>query len=169
MSKVLQFRSGGADGGEENVERILAKSAACPIRTVREKLVGAGLIPTRQRVYIGWLLFGNGDRHVTADLLFEEVRKSGMSLSLATIYNTLTQFKSAGLVRELAIYGGKTWFDTNIGPHYHFFDEEGRTMTDIPEDSLHLPSVPDVPEGMELLGIDVVVRIKKKAEPCDER
>ncbi|MGE3245955.1 MAG: iron response transcriptional regulator IrrA [Beijerinckiaceae bacterium] len=168
MSKVVEFKSGGEETRIENWERLLANSAACPISSVRERLTGAGLIPTRQRVYIGWLLFGGGDRHVTADILFEEVRRKGITLSLATIYNTLTQFKAAGLVREVAIYGGKTWFDTNTGPHYHFFDEENRTMADIPDDVFQLPSIPNVPEGMEVVGVDVVVRIRSKAKPTDE-
>ncbi|MCC2096112.1 MAG: transcriptional repressor [Hyphomicrobiales bacterium] len=139
----------------------LADSANCPVSEVRHKLKSAGLVPTRQRIAIGWLLFGKGDRHFTADTLFEETRSTGSKLSLATIYNTLTQFKSAGLIREVATYGGKTWFDTQTGPHYHFFDEEQGKMTDIPIEMLTPIAAPQVPEGMELVGVDVVVRVRR--------
>jgi Fur family transcriptional regulator, iron response regulator len=88
---------------------------------VSKLLRRAGLRPTRQRVALAALLFGNGDRHVTAEILHEEAVKAGERVSLATVYNTLHQFERAGLLREIAIGGQRAYFDTNISNHNHFF------------------------------------------------
>src|ERR1035437_5140983 len=87
--------------------------AGCPFHDVRMKLRAAGLRPTRQRIALGWLLFAKGDRHITAEMLFEEAAGARVRLSLATVYNTLHQFTEAGLLREIAVEGPKTYFDTN--------------------------------------------------------
>ena len=84
----------------------------CPVHELRTKLREAGLRPTRQRVALGWLLFAKGDRHITAEMLFEEATGSRVRISLATVYNTLHQFTEAGLLREIAVEGPKTYFDT---------------------------------------------------------
>lgn len=100
-----------------------------------EKLRGAGLRPTRQRLALGGLLFASGDRHVSAEILHAEASAAGEQVSLATVYNTLHQFTEAGLLRELAIDGGKAYFDTNTSNHNHFFIEEHGELMDIPGDS----------------------------------
>src|SRR5438045_3767659 len=86
---------------------------ACPVNSLKSKLRNSGLRPTRQRVSLGWLLFAKGDRHVTAELLYEEAVRARVPVSVATVYNTLHQFTEAGLLREVAIDGSKTYFDTN--------------------------------------------------------
>jgi len=164
----MNRKPGSRTGGETKVEYVtrsedVVRSGVCPIRQTRERLREAGLVPTRQRVSIGWLLFGKGDRHVTADMLYAELRKQRFPLSQATVYNTLTQFKNANLVREIATFGGKTWYDTNVGPHHHYFSEDDRTMFDLPDGAMALSQTPPVPEGMELVGVDVVVRVRRKA------
>ena len=78
------------------------------------------------------LLFGNGDRHVTAEMLHEEAVQAGERVSLATVYNTLHQFKRAGLLREIAIGGQRAYFDTNTSNHNHFFVEAEGRLIDIP-------------------------------------
>ncbi|MBS0267943.1 MAG: transcriptional repressor, partial [Proteobacteria bacterium] len=88
--------------------------------TTTEILRKSGLRPTRQRMTLGRLLFEGGDRHVTAEQLHAEVAGLGEHVSLATVYNTLHQFKRAGLLRELAIEGSKAYFDTNTSNHNHF-------------------------------------------------
>ena len=95
---------------------VRSPDASCSFRNVRDRLQSAGLRPTRQRMALGWLLFGKGDRHVTAEALFEEARGSKTALSLATVYNTLRQFSEASLLREIAVYGSRIWYDTNTGP-----------------------------------------------------
>ncbi len=126
-----------------------------------QRLRGAGLRPTRQRMALGKLLFERGDRHVTAELLHEEAVAGGEKVSLATVYNTLHQFKNAGLLREIAIDGAKTYFDTNISNHSHFFIEDEERLIDLPDDTITVAGVPDAPEGMEVVHVDVVIRLRK--------
>lgn len=137
--------------------------AGCPVHALRETLRGAGLRPTRQRVALGWLLFGRGHRHVTAERLYDEAASTRVLLSLATVYNTLHQFTEAGLLREIAVDGAKTWFDTNTTPHHHFLIEgEVNELVDIPGDLVEIARLPSLPNGMELVDVDVVVRIRRK-------
>jgi Fur family iron response transcriptional regulator len=125
-------------------------------------LVGAGLRPTRQRLSLAELLFAKGDRHVSAERLHEEAERVSVSVSLATVYNTLHQFTEAGLLREVAVEGTKTYFDTNVSDHYHFFMEDEGKVVDIPG-GMRVSELPEVPEGMEITRVDVVVRLRKKA------
>lgn len=129
--------------------------------SAREMLVEAGLRPTRQRVSLAELLFAKGDRHVSAELLQEEAEAVKVSVSLATIYNTLHQFTEAGLLREVAVEGTKTYFDTNTSDHHHFYYQEDGKVVDIPE-GIEVNALPEVPEGMEIAGVDVVVRLRCK-------
>jgi Fur family iron response transcriptional regulator len=132
------------------------------VRRTAKLLREAGLRPTRQRLALGTLLFKGEDRHVTAELLHAEAIAIGHHVSLATVYNTLHQFKRAGLLRELAIDGAKAYFDTNTSNHNHFFFESQGELRDIPSDAIHVDGVPEPPEGMQISHIDVVVRIVKK-------
>lgn len=129
---------------------------------VRVLLRNAGLRPTRQRVALGELLFANGDRHVTAEVLHEEAIHRSIPVSLATVYNTLHQFTAAGLLREVAVDGAKTYFDTNTSNHYHFFFEGENRIMDIPDGSVAVDGLPRPPEGMEIDRVDVLVRLKPK-------
>ena len=95
-----------------------------PVADVRTMLRKVGLRPTRQRMALGWILFAKGDRHLTAEMLFEEASKARVPVSLATVYNTLNQFTEVGLLRQVAVDGSKTYFDTNVSDHHHFFVEE---------------------------------------------
>lgn len=128
---------------------------------IAERLRGAGLRPTRQRQALGQLLFGSGDRHVTAETLHAEALSTGEQVSLATVYNTLHQFKRAGLLRELAIDGSRAYFDTNTSNHNHFFVEDAGELLDISGDGIHVDGLPEPPEGMKISHIDVVVRLVK--------
>jgi Fur family iron response transcriptional regulator len=135
---------------------------AKPSRSIAQLLRQAGLRPTRQRLALGALLFAGGDRHVTAELLHAEATAVGHHVSLATVYNTLHQFKRAGLLRELAINGSKAYFDTNTSNHNHFFTEAKGELHDIPGDAIRVDGVPQPPEGMKISHIDVVVRLVAK-------
>jgi Fur family iron response transcriptional regulator len=123
----------------------------------------AGLRPTRQRMALGWILFGKGDRHVTAESLFEEAQKARVPVSLATIYNTLHQFTAAGFLREVAVEGAKAYFDTNTGNHFHFYVESEGKLIDIDPHAIDVSRYPVPPEGMEIVGFDVVLRLRPKA------
>lgn len=137
--------------------------AGCPVHSLRSKLRTAGLRPTRQRVALGWLLFGKGHRHVTAERLYEEATAARIPLSLATVYNALNQFTEARLLREIAVDGSKTWFDTNMSPHHHFLIEGANELVDIPGDLVEVSRLPPLPDGFEIIDVDIVVRVRRKA------
>ena len=126
---------------------------------IEERLRAAGLRPTRQRVALAGVIFGRGGRHLTAESLHAEARDEGVSMSLATVYNTLHQFTQAGLLRSFGIEGRATHFDTNTGEHHHFVTEHGEVM-DIPGDSICVDGLPVPPDGMEIAHVDVVVRLR---------
>jgi Fur family iron response transcriptional regulator len=129
---------------------------------VAKLLRGAGLRPTRQRVALAHLLFAEGDRHVTAERLHEEALARKVPVSLATVYNTLHQFTEAGLLREVAVEGAKTYFDTNTSNHYHFFCEHAGTLMDISTGLIRIEGLPEAPEGMAISRVDVLVRLVDK-------
>ena len=129
---------------------------------VAKLLRGAGLRPTRQRVALAHLLFASGDRHVTAETLHEEAQARKVPVSLATVYNTLHQFTEAGLLREVAVEGAKTYFDTNTSNHYHFFCEHSGRLLDIATGALRIEGLPEAPEGMTISRVDVLVRLVEK-------
>jgi len=133
----------------------------CPFHDIRERLRRVGLRPTRQRVSLGWVLFARGDRHISAEMLYEEAMKERIPVSLATIYNTLHQFTQAGLLRELAIDGAKTFFDTDSSEHHHFVVDGENTVIDIPAEAVDVAALPEPPEGYEISRVDVVVRLRK--------
>ncbi|MGI9524251.1 MAG: iron response transcriptional regulator IrrA [Hyphomicrobiaceae bacterium] len=119
----------------------------------------AQLRPTRQRVTLGFLLFGSGDRHVTAETLHAEAVEAGERVSLATVYNTLHQFRQAGLLREIAVDGSKAYFDTNTSNHSHFLIEPDGTLIDIPDDFIEINRLPQPPGGLKISHVDVVIRL----------
>ncbi|MEA2954137.1 MAG: Fur family transcriptional regulator, iron response regulator [Alphaproteobacteria bacterium] len=134
----------------------------CPWHDVKALLRDVGLRPTRQRMALGWILFGKGDRHLTAEMLYEEATKAKVPVSLATIYNTLHQFTDVGLLRQVAVDGSKTYFDTNVSAHHHFFLEDDNALVDIPGTDVIVGTAPTPPEGYEVARIDVVVRLRRK-------
>ncbi|MBD9385849.1 transcriptional repressor [Rhizobium sp. CG4] len=120
-----------------------------------------GLRPTRQRVALGDLLFAKGDRHLTVEELHEEAVLAGVPVSLATVYNTLHQFTEAGLIRVLAMEGARTYFDTNVSDHHHFFVEDDNEVLDIPVSNIQIDNLPEPPPGMEIAHVDVVIRLRR--------
>ncbi len=127
------------------------------------RLRDSGLRPTRQRIALADLLFAKGDRHLTAEELHEEATIAGVPVSLATVYNTLHQFTEAGLLRVLAIESAKTYFDTNVSDHHHFYVEGDSEVVDIPVSNLEISNLPAPPDGMEIAHVDVVIRLRRKA------
>ena len=124
-----------------------------------DDLKAAGLRPTRQRIALARLLFAKGDRHVSAEQLHAEARAARVSVSLATVYNTLHQFHSAGLLREVLVEAGRSYFDTNVGAHHHVFDEKTGELIDIPSDSIAFARFPEMPEGKRISRVEVVVHM----------
>ena len=126
-------------------------------------LATAGLRPTRQRVALAALLVGDGmDRHVTAESLFAAVQHSGEKVSLATVYNTLRAFCDAGLMQEVVVDGARSYFDTRMDDHPHFFWEDTHELTDAPADQLNITRLPDAPSGAVVSRVDVVIRLRRE-------
>ena len=134
----------------------------CPWHDVSSMLREVGLRPTRQRMALGWILFAKGDRHLTAEMLYEEATKAKVPVSLATVYNTLHQFTDVGLLRQVAVDGSKTYFDTNTTSHHHFFVEGENALVDIPDATDIVGKIPLAPAGYDIARIDVVVRLRRK-------
>lgn len=130
-----------------------------PFSNIIARLRKAGLRPTRQRIALGRQLFENGDRHVTAELLHQESLDANVRVSLATVYNTLHQFTQAGLLREIVVDSHRSYFDTNVTDHYHFFYENQNKLEDIPSDQVVLSAQPEAPEGMTIKRVEVIFRV----------
>ena len=121
----------------------------------------AGLRPTRQRIELGSILFAKGHRHISAEDLHAEADAAGVQVSLATVYNALHQFTEAGLLREVAIDGGRTYFDTNISDHHHFFVEDEAQLIDL-VGCVEFDRLPEPPPGMEITAVELVVRVRRR-------
>ncbi|MDP6351355.1 MAG: Fur family transcriptional regulator [Alphaproteobacteria bacterium] len=130
-----------------------------PNPEIRRTLKAAGLRSTRQRHALASVLLRHGNRHVTAETLHAEVRAEGVKVSLATVYNTLHSFTRAGLLRELMVESGPSYFDTNTTPHHHFLDQRTGVLTDIPNGRLRVTGIPSPPESGEIAGVEVIVRV----------
>jgi Fur family iron response transcriptional regulator len=124
-----------------------------------DRLKAVRLRPTRQRLALAKLLFDRGDRHVTAEQLHGEALAAEMRVSLATVYNTLHQFTALGMLREVVVEPGRSYFDTNVSDHHHFFYERTGVLQDIPGEAIRLPLLPTPPDGTEVRRVDVIVRL----------
>jgi Fur family iron response transcriptional regulator len=130
-----------------------------PFSDVLDRLRGKGLRPTRQRLALAKLLLERGDVHVTAEELHGIACKEGIRVSLATVYNTLHQFTDAGLLREIVVDPGRSYFDTNVTDHHHFFDEDSAELSDIEGADVSITRLPEPPAGMHVQRVDVVIRL----------
>jgi Fur family transcriptional regulator, iron response regulator len=130
---------------------------------IKNKLRNVGLRPTRTRIELAHMLFAQGNRHVSAEMLFEEVNRAKISVSLATIYNTLHEFTKVGFLRQVAVDSSKLYFDTNNSEHHHYYLEDRHELMDIPPNDVALGKVPLPPPGYEIVRADVVVRLRRKA------
>jgi Fur family iron response transcriptional regulator len=163
LPQTIVFTTAESDAGASSTQRGHPALTGCPWHDVKAMLRTVGLRPTRQRMALGWMLFARGDRHVTAEIVYEEVVKARVPVSLATIYNTLHQFTDVGLLRQVAVDGSKTYFDTNVSQHHHFFIESENNLVDIPHSQVVVGRTPMPPDGYEVVRVDVVVRLRRKA------
>ena len=132
-----------------------------PYSGLIERLKAVGLRPTRQRLALAKLLFGSGNRHVSAEQLHGEAVGARVRVSLATVYNTLHHFTAVGLLREVVVEPGRSYFDTNTSHHHHFFCEEDRNLVDIPGEELKVEKLPRPPPGTTVTEVDIVIRVRK--------
>ena len=146
----------------KSFDQALAPSAAAAATDMKALLQQVGLRPTRQRIALARLLLCKGNRHLTAEMLHEEAMQANVGVSLATIYNTLHQFTDAGLLRQVAVDGSKTYFDTNACDHHHFYIENDYEILDIPTTEISIGKMMAVPEGYEVTRVDLVVRLVRK-------
>jgi Fur family iron response transcriptional regulator len=131
-----------------------------PFSDAIERLKDVGLRPTRQRLALARLLFEGGDRHVTAEQLHNEALGADSRVSLATVYNTLNQFTEAGLLREVVVEPGRSYFDTNTGEHHHFYHEHSGELQDIPHEAIELNRLPAPPSGRSIRSVEVIIRVE---------
>lgn len=134
-----------------------------PYSHALDRLRTVGLRPTRQRLALAKLLFENGDRHITAEALHGEALRSGIRVSLATVYNTLHQFTAAGLLREIVVDSTRSYFDTNTSEHHHFFLESSGQLKDIPGEGIAVTGLPAAPHGTAVARVDVIVRVRENS------
>ncbi|WP_118133361.1 Fur family transcriptional regulator Irr [Oceanicella sp. SM1341] len=143
-------KSGSSAAGREAKARVDAWLARGRLR------------PTRQRKMLASLLVGDGNhRHVTAESLHEAAQCSPEPVSLATVYNTLKAFTDAGLLTEIMVHGARSYFDTRVDDHPHYFWEDRDSLTDAPAEAVRFASLPDAPEGTEIAKVDVVIRLRR--------
>jgi Fur family iron response transcriptional regulator len=100
---------------------------------------------------------------VTAEQLRGEAAQAAIGVSLATVYNTLHQFTQAGLLREVVVEPGRSYFDTNTDDHHHFFCESTGRLQDIPGELLMVSGLPVPPPGTEVRRVDVIIRVRPEA------
>jgi len=154
-----QGRAREPENGVRGVSAVMQadEREALTVARLRE----AGLRPTRQRLALGRILFHSGDRHLTAEDIFAEAEADGAGVSLATVYNTLNQFTAAGLLREVVVEGGRTYFDTNVSDHHHFYVQDESRLIDIEGGTVKVTGLPEAPDGTALARVDVIVRVRK--------
>ena len=140
--------------------------ASRPVTNAVQLLRAAHLRRTRQRVALVQLLFERGDRHVTAEELHGEAVEAAVRVSLATVYNTLHQFIEAGIVREVVVNSGRSYFDTNVSDHHHFFFEDTGRLLDIPGEDVVVSGLPKPPGGAAVRRIDVIIRVDRDPAPA---
>jgi len=131
-----------------------------PSPNMAGRVRAAGLRITRPRLALARLLFDSGNRHITAEQLFGEASAASIPVSLATVYNVLHQFTAAGLLREVVVEPGRSYFDTNIDYHHHFFCEASGALQDIAGQDLTVSGIPSPPSGTEISCIEVIVRVR---------
>ena len=128
--------------------------------TAIERLKSAGITPTQQRVEIAQILLAQ-PQHMSAEQVLKVVNRDGAVVSKATVYNTLGLFAKRGLVREVIVDPSKVFYDSNTGPHHHFFNVDTGELTDIESDEVNIAEIPTLPEGTEAAGVDVIIRLRQ--------
>jgi Fur family iron response transcriptional regulator len=162
MEKTRRTGCGRTSLSDQRSTGLMDNTAEGKGCTVEQRVRDAGLRPTRQRIALANLLFAKGDRHLSAEELHEEALDAGVPVSLATVYNTLHQFTSAGMLRILSVEGARTYFDTNTSDHHHFFIEGENRVMDIVRGPVTVGNLPEPPEGMEIANVDIVIRLRPK-------
>ena len=120
-----------------------------------------GLKSTIQRLAISKILFSEGDKHFTAEEIKKLAKARGLKISVATIYNNLNHFVEAGLLKKRQVDNNRSYFDNNVSDHFHLFDEDTNTLTDIPSSSIKFAKLPKLPKNKQIKNINLIINIKK--------
>jgi len=128
-------------------------------KSILDDLRTAGLRPTRQRIALARLLFSQGNRHVTAESLYQEAMATGSTVSLATVYNALHDFTNKGLLHEITIDPTRSYFDTNTTEHHHFYFEKSGRLEDIDLKQIKIETIPEAPSGATIARVDIIIRV----------
>ena len=145
-----------------NMDSNGAVASASVSARCQQRLADCGIRPTAQRVRIASLLLA-APQHLSAEQILANLRSAGARVSKATVYNTLNLFASHGLIRLLSVDGSRAWFDSNVDAHYHFHDTSSGALIDVPVPEVEFSRLPPAPPGTEVAGIDLVIRLRKKA------
>jgi len=119
-----------------------------------------GVTPTQQRIEIAQLLFSR-PQHVFAEQVLDMVNEGGKAVSKATVYNTLNLFARKGMVREVIVDPSKVFYDTNTHEHHHFYNVDTGRLIDVDLECVREHELPELPEGTEALGVDVIIRVRQ--------
>ena len=130
-------------------------------RIYTDKLRESGLRPTRQRLKICEVLFSNEKTfHFTINDLSKIIdEKLSEKISLATVYNTVHTFKRKGYLKEISINSDKSYFDTNISEHHHFFDEDTNELIDCGSDEIDSVNVKQNITGKKIKSVEVLIKV----------
>ncbi|CAA7619703.1 Fur family transcriptional regulator [Magnetospirillum sp. UT-4] len=128
-----------------------------------EQLVEAGVRPTRPRLAIMEAIRTGATRHLTPEAFHRELADGGVHLSLATVYNTLNHFSEVGLLRRVG-FGDRSYYCTNAAEHHHFYDEATGRLEDIPGAQPQVVCLPEAPPGMEIDGVEVIVKLRRSRQ-----
>ena len=132
-------------------------------KAIVNKLRSSGLRPTKQRILIAQNLFDKDKTfHFTVETLNKKINEKGSEkVSLATVYNTVEAFTKAGHIKQILTSKNKSYFDTNITSHHHFYDEGSKELTDINYNQVKLSKVPHPPKGKKIKNLEVLIRLQK--------
>ena len=126
-----------------------------------DKLRSSGLRPTKQRLKICEVLFNRDNTfHFTIEDLAKNIsHKLNEKISLATVYNTVHAFKNKGYLKEISINSNKSYFDTNITNHHHFFDEDTNELIDCTEEVVETPKIKKNISGKKINSVEVLIKV----------
>ena len=129
------------------------------VKKALEMLEKSPLKLTSQRINLIKTLFHDGNQHFSAEDVYNKAKKTGLRISLATIYNCLNQFTSHGILKMVKVSSDKVYYDTNLEPHHHFFCKSTGELTDIDAKNIYITKLPKIPESKKLNSIEVIVNI----------
>jgi len=141
----------------------LSEATGAPGLSAAQRLAACGIRATPQRLQMASLLL-SAPQHLSAEQITEALRRGGTRVSKATVYNTLNLFAARGLIRQVNLDGNCAWFDSNVAPHYHFQDQQTGALLDVEPHDVQFSRLPSPPSGMEVAGIDVVIRLRRRSE-----